>query len=368
MIDGRLVAGLSAPEAAERRASAEEIGESNDPGAMALLIGQLRGESSRAVKEAILRGVSAIRLAGTDSAIVELLRDEDPFVRAEAAAILERRASNAVESLHHLVRLLRGGDKDLLKFAIEILGRATIALPDPLYSDALKDDDINVVICAIERIGSARRTALAGPVLAIALGHRHPMVLCACLEALALIGGPEALDSLREEFPDAAAVPGLFLSPFLKLLGRTASPEGVDEICRAIVARGAEVYQPAIDALTKITARHHLTQLDSFCEETLCGLLAEDLDGQLRFHLVSLLGHFAGSAQVAMALLPCLQASDAPLRLLAVESLARSAHPGVDAALLSMLENESDDEMREELEELLGRRPSWNLQPNSSPS
>jgi hypothetical protein len=368
MIDSRLVAGLCAPEASQRRASAEEIGESGDPGAMALLLGRLREESSRAVKEAILRGISGIRRAGTDASIVELLRDQDPFVRAEAAAMLQHRAGDAVESLNDLALLLREGDKDLRKFAIEILGQATIALPDSLYAEALRDDDINVVICAIERIGSARRTALAGPVLAIALGHGHPMVVCACLDALALIGGPETLGPLREKFPDAVEVSGMFLPPFLKLLGRTAGPEGVDEICRAIAARGGEVLQPAIDALTKITGRHRLAQLNSSSEETLCGLLATELDGQLRFHLVRLLGRFAESARVAASLLPCLQSPDAALRWLALEALAKSAAPGVDPALRSMLADEGDAEMREELEELLGRRPSWNLQPNSSPN
>jgi len=368
MIDGRLVAGLHAPEASERRASAEEIGESGDPEAMEVLLAQLREESSRAVKEAILREVSGIRLAGTDAAIVELLRDEDPFVRAEAAAMLQHRAGHQVESLNSLVCLLREGDKDLRKFAIEILGQATIAMPDPFYAEALKDEDINVVICAIERIGAARRTALAGAVLAIALEHGNPMILCACLDALALIGGPETLDSLRRKFPDAIEVPNMFLPPFLKLLGRTAGPEGIDEACRAIAARGPEVYQPALDALTRITARHRLARLNSSCEETLCGLLNADVDGQLRLHLVRLLGHFAESQRVAVAMLPCLQSSDSLLRLLALEALGKSADPAVDAALRSMLENESDPEMRTELEELLGRRPSWNLQPNGSPS
>jgi HEAT repeat protein len=368
MIAGGLVAGLAAPEAAERRAAAEEIGESGAPEALALLIGQLRQESSRAVKEAILREVSEIRLAGTDAAILELLRDQDPFVRAEAAAMLQHRAGDTVESLKNLTSLLRSGDRDLRKFAIEILGQAAIALPDPFYEEALQDDDINVVICAIERIGSARRTALAGPVLAIALGHGHPMVLCACLDTLALIGLPETLDALREKFPDAAEVPELFLPPFLKLFGRTAGPDGVDEICRAIAARGASACQPSIDALTRITARHQLTRLNSSCEETLCGLLGADLDGPLRFYLIRLLGHFAESPRVAQAILPCLQSSDASLRLLAAESLAKSADPAVDAALRSLLANESDPEMHEELEELLGRRPRWNLPPNSSPN
>ncbi len=371
MIDLKLIAGLHAPEEAERRASAAEIAECDDPAALTILLAQLGKERSRAVKEAILRGISGLKPAGANAAIVALLRDDDPFVRAEASAILQHRVGAEVESWDSLVSLLRSSDQGLRKFAIEILGQATITLPDPFYAEALKDEDTNVVICVIERIGSARRTSLAGAVLALALGeghpHAHPMLLCSCLDALALIGTVDTLARLRERFTEAIEVPNLFLPAFLKLLGLTAGPEGMDEICRAISARGVVFFQPAVDALTRLTTRHRLDRLSSSSEETLCGLLSADLDGQSHFHLVRLLGHFSQSERVALALLPGLHSPDALLRLLTVQSLARAADPGVDVALRSMPANEADPETREELKDLLGRRLDWNSHPNSSP-
>ena len=371
MISPQLRAGLDAYEPCDRRAAAQEIGESGDPAALGLMLERLRMECSRSVKEALLRGISGIRLAGADKAIVELLSDEDPFVRAEAAAMLQNGAETRPESADQLELMLKSEDKDLRKFAIEILATAA-GLPDLFYLNALKDNDINIVVCAIERIGFARRTSLAAAVLAIALDEQepqgHPMVLCACLETLALIGSPETLAALRGRFPDACLVPELFLTPFFKVLGRSAGPEAVKEICRTIVARGAEVYQPAIDGLTRISSRHRLIRLNQECEETLCTLLNARLDAQLRFHLIRLLGHFATSERVALALLPYLGSPDAQMRLLTIESLASSEVPLVEAALRSLLAGESVPEMRREMEERLGRRPSWNSQPNSSPS
>jgi hypothetical protein len=371
MIDARLEEALKAGAALDRRAAAEEIAESGDSAALRLLIAQLGRESSRAVKEAILLGISGMRGAADESAILELLRDEDPFVRAEAAAMLERRMEDSASSADGVAGLLRGGDKDLRKFALEILGAGAVGLPDEFYIEALKDEDVNVAICAVELIGSRRRTTLAGAVLGIALEHSHPMLAYACLETLALIGTLEALEGLREKFPDAATVPWMLLPPFLRLIGRTAGREATEEICRCLAARGPSIHSAGIEALTRITARHRLTEVSPFCEEMLCGLLAGELEPEARFHLVRLLGHFAGSAKVEGALVDFLEkveASDGLMRMLLVESLARTAGPGADAALRSLLAKEADPEIREELGDLLGRRPSWNLQPNSSPS
>ena len=62
MIAAWLEDALNAEAASDRRAAAEEIGESGDPEALRMLIARLGNEGSRAVKEAILRGLAAIRI------------------------------------------------------------------------------------------------------------------------------------------------------------------------------------------------------------------------------------------------------------------------------------------------------------------
>jgi HEAT repeat protein len=365
VIDCRLIETLAAPEESERRLAAEEIGESGDPRAAEVLVSQLQRETSRAVKEAILRGLSRVWTSNPVESIVELLKDADPFVRAEAANMLQRRASDVIEGL---TRLIRSDDKDLRKFSVDILREATIGAPDALYLAALKDTDINVVISAIENIGSRRRACLAKPVLAMAMESSQPMAVCACLEALALIGTCQTLDALRVKFPDAADVPGIYLQPFLKLLGHTAGPGAIEEICQTMKQKGEFVQEIAIDALTKLVLRHNVSQLNSFCEAELCRLLSPKLDARVRFHLIRLLGHFTGSHRVALAVLPYIHDADRTLGLAAVESLANSSDPAVESALQSLLSTEEDAEVAEELEELLRRRPRWNSPPSSSPN
>ena len=365
MIDSKLLEALTAPEESERRSAAQEISESGDPGAADVLVSQLRREDSRAVKEAILRGLSRIWTANPVESIIELLKDDDPFVRAEAADMLQRRAGDVIEGLNHLIR---SDDKDLRKFSVDILREATIGAPDALYLSALKDEDINVVISAIENIGSRRRSGLAKPVLAMAMESTQPMAVCASLEALALIGTRQTLDALRVKYPHAAEVPGIYLQPFLKLLGHAAGPESIAEICQTIEQKGEFIHEAAIDALTNIALRHNVSQLNPRCEATLCGLLTPELDAGVRFHLIRLLGHFTGLARVALVVLPYIHDCDRTLALAAVESLANSSDPAVESELQSLVSSESDPEIAEELGELLRRRPRWNSPPSSSPS
>jgi hypothetical protein len=365
MIDSLLIEALSAADDSARREAAQEIGESADPGAADALVAQLGKENSRAVKEAILRELSRIWTANPVDSIIALLKDTDPFVRAEAADMLQRRANDAMEGLS---QLMRGADKDLRKFSIDILSQASIGAPDALYFAALKDPDINVVISAIENIGSSRRVAFADTVLVLALESTQPMAICACLETLALIGTKQTLDALRPKYPDAAKVAGIYQQPFLKLLGGTAGPESIEEICRAMAQRGSSVWEVSIDAITKIASRHNVSQLNAFCEQELCGLLKPELDAGVCFHLLRVLRHFTASTRVALAVLPYVNNDDRTLSLAAVESLANSADPAVETALRILGATEDDSEAGEELQELLRRRPRWNSPPSSSPN
>jgi hypothetical protein len=194
------------------------------------------------------------------------------------------------------------------------------------------------------------------------------MAVCACLEALALIGNEQSLEALRVKFPDAAQVPGLYLHSFLKLLGGTAGEESIEEICRMIGTKGAPVYEVAIDSLTRLTTRHKLSVIEPLSEDRLCNLLHMELDDGIRFHLVRLLGHFSRSTRITQALLPYIHDPDKIFGLAVVESLQNSHDPQVESALRSLLQEEIDPEISEELEELLRRRPRWNSPQSSTPS
>ena len=365
MIEQRLIEAFSSPDESERRSAAREVSESCEAEATELLVSQLRVQTSRAVKEAILRGLSRMWTTSPVESMIELLRDDDPFVRAEGAAMLQRRASDVIEAL---CRLVRSEDRDLRKFSVYILREAIAGAPDALYLAALKDEDINVVISAIENIGSRQQVGFSQQVIAVAMESSQPMAVCAAFEALAQIGNKDALEALRKKYPDAALMQGFYLQPFLKLLGRVAGPESIEEICRTIQKRGELIHDVAIDAVQNIASRRNVTKLNEFCEGTLCGLLTPNLDRSLRSHLLDLLGHFTESSRVALAVLPYIHDSDPFIGLAAIKALTNSSDPVVETALHALSSAETDPDIREEQEELLRRRPRWNSPPSSSPN
>jgi hypothetical protein len=143
---------------------------------------------------------------------------------------------------------------------------ATIGAPDALYLAALKDEDINVVISdhREHRIEAAGWAGLPG-----ARDRTGELAADGRVRVSGSAGGHrnrQTLDALRTKYPNLAEVPGIYLLPFLKLLGHTAGPESIEEICRTIEEKGAFVHEAAIDALTNIALRHSVSQLNSFCE------------------------------------------------------------------------------------------------------
>ncbi len=138
---------------------------------------------------------------------------------------------------------MRGADKDLRKFSIDILrpgfGRCSRRA---VFRPRHGAPDINGVVIegAIENIGFELRAPLADTVLTLALESTQPMAICAeGLEALALIGTEQTLDCSADR---NTRMPPRWRastsSQLLKLLGGTAGPESIDEICRVMAVKG----------------------------------------------------------------------------------------------------------------------------------
>lgn len=360
MMAPTLVRALYSSSEVERREAAEEIGSSHDPTAASTLSAGLREEDSRSVKEAMLRGLAQLSVTGPLNCVVELLKDDDPFVRAEAVEILQHRAEDAADLL---IGLLQGGDKDLRKFAIDILTASPHKTPDALLVAALRDEDVNVVLSTIENIGLSRRRSMEPAVLALAIEHSHPMVVCSCLETLALIGSPGSLPRLERRFPSLAEVPPLYLQPYLKVAGTTGTELILPGLCALLSGQSSETMGLALDAMTRIVARckpKPVDGLEDLVENTLCVLLASSGDAALQRRILRVLGKYSGSSKVIGTILPLFDHHDRLLAMAAMEALVAVPHPAIDLALSATLsavqKTEDDPDLHEELRDLIERR------------
>jgi HEAT repeat protein len=180
----------------------------------------------------------------TVAALVEALSCDDATIRNQAAALLGKIGTAAAGKV---VELLRHHNKEIRKFAIDILRTIRSRDTEDHIINALRDDDVNVAAAAAECLGHWR-TAKAAPFLAECL-HGHTWVKCAALQALGDIGGKEALDAIISSPPQEDP---LILFCAITALEKIGDARGVAYILDSLQRAGSVVESMALQALAGI--------------------------------------------------------------------------------------------------------------------
>ena len=128
-----LIAALSGPDSRVRGEAARALGLIG-PEARAAVPALIRLVTRGTVAEVAERAAEALGRLGSVAvpAVIEMLHDADPEVRAKALGILGQMDAKAAVPISELVRCLRDRDADVRKAAAAALGpRATVAGPWP---------------------------------------------------------------------------------------------------------------------------------------------------------------------------------------------------------------------------------------------
>jgi HEAT repeat protein len=151
-----------------------------------------RREASRALVKS--RGISDAEEP------VESLKDRDPFVRANAAALLEStRQKKALGPLAEAT--LRDPDRKVRRSAARALGAIDGNLSANLLADALSDNDSDVRKNAVDAFALIGGIASVKPLIA-ALSDRNFRVRAAAATALGELRARNAVDPLIERLND----------------------------------------------------------------------------------------------------------------------------------------------------------------------
>jgi len=185
---------LSATDQAERIYAAEDIGYLNDADGVPVLLDRLGKESSRAVRDVIFQALIRIDADTAVEGSIRLLGSEDPQIRNQAVEVLRNKA---VQAIPFLCSAMRDGDKNLRKLVLDVLCGISVRGTDEIYSAALSDQDQNVVITAVENLGKIRAEEFRIQIEDLLQPGAHPMLISACLEALAGIGNESSMASIR---------------------------------------------------------------------------------------------------------------------------------------------------------------------------
>jgi len=167
-----LIDNLNGPAEADRLYAAEDLGAVNDPAAVAALAARLSVEPSRAAKEAIFHALGRIHDDSVMRTAIALIQGDDAFVRNEAVRLLSTFGAGAMPAL---AQAIGSEDRDVRKFALDAMAMIDSDLKDEIYRKVLDDEDVNLVITAVEYIGRDNKTALRESVEAVLEQATHPM-------------------------------------------------------------------------------------------------------------------------------------------------------------------------------------------------
>ncbi len=210
------------------------------------LLKRMLSDESFDVIYAASRSIASIGSREAVAELISLLDSQNARLRNLAIEIISRIGPVAI---FQVTQLLDHRDKDIRKFAVDILKMMnTPEAEDPLIQ-ALFDDNINVAATAAEALGSIG-TQRAVPTLIECLA-RDAWLQCAALKSLGELGGDEALTAILATSPDEE---GLVLFCAVTALGTIGDSRGFDFLM-TLLERGDPTLEssvlPAIGSILK---------------------------------------------------------------------------------------------------------------------
>lgn len=349
---------LDCSDEAERLYAVEDIGYLNDPEGVPVLLERLGTEPSRQVRDVIFQALIRIDADSAIEGCISLFCSEDPQIRNQAVDVLRHKAARAITFLNIAMRT---GDKHTRKLVLDVLNGIQVQDADEIYDAALSDNDLNVVITAVENLGRIRAEGFRRRIEDLLEAGSHPMLIAACLDALVGIGQEASLASIRRRFPVFSTLPDFLLASCLRAVAALGSATEFAEVASLLPVRGPHLRPAILGALLAIHERcqaHAVRAANLRCQLPdadegilpVLRALVENGDPPLcRYQAVCVLGFWTTRDDVYALLVSCLSHPERLVRLGAIESLRMADRPGLDGILATRAMDETDEEVLEAL-------------------
>lgn len=347
-----LIGDLASTDESTRRFAVEDLGDTRDPRLVQSLFSMLEDESA-AVREAAVEAL--VRIGGEETvlAVLPALRSDNAPLRNDACVILQRIGEPAIQ---HLSQLLSDEDKDVRKFAVDVLSLIGTGAANEVIVHALQDTDTNVAVSAAEALGRIGSREAVG---AMAQSLRaSTWMRCAVAKSLGRIGGAEARCILNQLAGDTDAMV-VFVAT--QALGATGDESSLQYVLQLLSHENAMVVDAAIEAIESI-----INRTDQEVWQSVRGLMPLEPIVQLTTHskpqmrrsAVALLGRIGNPAMVGplAAALVSEQNTEFPeVREAAFAAIISLAPPQIDAITVLLSNPRTSAEGRCELIDVLGR-------------
>ncbi len=262
------ISDLNSENEKKRAFAAEDIAYDGLSEGIVPLVERLQIETSRFVKEAIVNSLKKMKGMDLVDNVIPLLRYDDAFIRNASIDILSAQGGNAIEPIR---KLLSDPDKDVRKFAVDVVMQLKNGYSANMIAEALDDVDMNIVITAVEYLGRMESYAYAHRINALLQNTPSLLLRCTCLETLAIIADKESVATVAAVYPNSRLINPLELYSYLKFIAYRGTEDDLPLIMDLMRDKGHIMHKEIINALQGILHRIHRDSLD---EELLSGLNA----------------------------------------------------------------------------------------------
>ncbi len=330
---GALLERCHDPEPSVRRAALEHVAFLEDKRVLSTLR-EAVDAGEPLMRAAAVRALSRLDDDRANAHLVSAASDGDGWVRYFAARALgERRPSGAVDAL---TRLALDDEAEHVRLAaIEALGRIGEASAVPVLAALSVSDERERAVAALRALGDIAH-ADVWPPLHAALRHTAPVVRAAAVEAVARLGGREAV-GLLEWVAAADGDPAVVEAAVRGLAATCSNGSSDDPAVTALVGLTA-------DEARRPTAIAALAALPALRIEQVAQGLRDPRPG-VRAAVLQALGRMR-RPEASRWLQVALEDAIPEVRLAAITELRRLGTSGVDRRLLSLARTDTDPVIR----------------------
>jgi HEAT repeat protein len=283
------ISDLNSENEKKRAFAAEDIAYDGLNEGIVPLVERLQIEKSRFVKEAIVNSLK--KMNGTDlmDNVIPLLRSDDAFLRNAGIDILSVQGENVIEPIR---KLIDDQDKDVRKFAMDVVMQLKNGHGADLIAQALDDTDLNIIITAVEYLGRLESYTHASQVNELLKNTSSLLLRCTCLETLAVIGNEESVAAVAGVYPIWQLISPLETYSYLKFIAYLGTQADLPLIIELMRGKGQMMHKEIINALQGILRRSNLEKLEKELLSGLTAYLETDINDINKYELLVLLGAY----------------------------------------------------------------------------
>jgi len=308
-------------------------------------------ETSRYVREVIVNCLKGIKGRDVVEKIIPLLSSDDAFIRNASIEILSTQGEFATEFMR---KLLGDPDKDIRKFALDILFQLKNLNTAELIAEALNDPDINNLITAVEYLGHMEDTSYTYRINQLFINTDNILLRCTCLETLAQIGDEESVRYINKMYPRYEETSFLEQYSFLKFVARKGADIHLPLITVLMEEKGQVMPKEIINAIEGILARYPQEEVPSELLQALDAYLRTDIDAINKYELLVLLGRYRNQ-EIYRLLIKYLEPDQPLICMGAAEGLGLYGNPEALPILVQLKEKAGDPDLAETIERSISK-------------